>query len=73
MINVTDFGHNGPGIYRVFSYANNLTGTIGLGSLPTNITDPSTVTLQTTDDAVNLINTVGLVLNSGMDRLQAIL
>nr|WP_051917470.1 autotransporter-associated beta strand repeat-containing protein [Brucella anthropi] len=63
VINVTDFGHNGPGIYRVFSYANNLTGTIGLGSLPTNITDPSTVTLQTTDDAVNLINTVGLVLN----------
>lgn len=62
-INVVDFGGNGPGIYRVFSYDGSLSGAITIGDLPADITDPSSVTVQIAANQVNLMNAFGASLN----------
>ncbi|KXO75887.1 autotransporter-associated beta strand repeat-containing protein [Brucella anthropi] len=61
-INVTDFGGNSAGVYRVFSYGGALSGTISVGSLPAGV-NPGEVSVQTTANAVNLINAHGATLN----------
>ncbi|MFW7358333.1 MAG: autotransporter-associated beta strand repeat-containing protein [Brucella sp.] len=62
-IDVTDFGGNGPGIYRVFNYGGALSGTIAIGALPGTF-KPNEVSVDvTTPHAVNLINSHGVALN----------
>ncbi|WP_247997768.1 autotransporter-associated beta strand repeat-containing protein [Brucella tritici] len=62
-IDVTDFGGNGPGIYRVFNYGGALSGTIAIGVLPGTF-KPNEVSVDvTTPHAVNLINSHGVALN----------
>ena len=64
VLNVTDAGGFGAGLYNLFTYGGTLTETNGgitLGSTPSG----STLSIQnlTTDKQINLLNTTGLTLN----------
>ncbi|HWK64894.1 MAG TPA: autotransporter domain-containing protein [Rhizobiaceae bacterium] len=62
VLNITDIGGFGPGVYRLINYGGNLVDNgLDLGTLPSAVT-AADLTIQTSiDKQVNLVNTAGLV------------